>query len=190
MSDLQTLFDDAGHDGPVHNLDCDYIIRRGSRIRARRQALVGGAAALGVGVAALVGGAVLRDAGGSAAPSATIRPSQTPISIATSSWKPGDPANLARQEGILTATASQCLYLRNTHGELATGGLVWPAGYTAREVDGSIEVARPDGVVVAKTGQRLVVGGGFGDSDSAVCPGIGAGPNDVFYVTAELPLQG
>ena len=188
--DLDYYFDEAGHGGPTQSLDLDYIVRRGRRARARRHALLGATAILGAGVIALAGGAFFREATQSdSLPSATTS-SGIPVPISTSSWKPGDPAALALAQGVLMATPDHCLFLQNTHGELVASGIIWPAGYTARAVDGTVEVARPDGVVVARTGKPLALGGGFGDATASACSGIGTGSNQVFWVNDNLPPIG
>lgn len=177
--DLQRLFDQVGHDRPARELDSDYIIGRGRRARARRRTLVAGAI-VGVCAVTIAGGALLRNV--DVAPTPSTAPAA--IAIPTSSWKPGDPANLARAEGVLTATADGCLYLKNAHGEIVAGGLIWPAGYSARLVNDVIEVTRPDGAIVARTGQPLVVGGGFGRAPG--CEGLGPDPSGAFTVNTDL----
>lgn len=177
--DLQRLFDQTGHDRPAQSLDIDYIIGRGRRARTRRLTLVAGAI-VAVCAVTIAGGALLRNR--DVAPPPSTAPAA--IAIPTSSWKPGDPAMLARVEGLLTATGDGCLYLKTAHGEIAAGGLVWPAGYSARLVDDVIEVTRPDGAVVARTGQQLVVGGGFGRT--AGCAGLGPDPDGAFAVNVDL----
>ena len=48
--DLSTLFADAYRDAPPSTVDTDLVVRRGRRVRARRQAVTGTGALLGVGV--------------------------------------------------------------------------------------------------------------------------------------------
>lgn len=87
--DLQALFDEAGYDGPAHEPDCDYIVRRGRRARARRQVLVGGTAVIGAGVVALAGGTLLHDADG-AGPTTASGSGNPTASVASLSPAPSD----------------------------------------------------------------------------------------------------
>ena len=100
--DLQQLFDGAGLDGPAQRLDCDYIVRRGRRARARRRVVAGGTAVMGAGALVLVGTVIVGNidqvpvpptttAGG---PSATLspRPSLTSVQEALSAVTLPDPA--------------------------------------------------------------------------------------------------
>lgn len=116
--DLQTLFDEAGYDGPAGDVDCDYIVRRGRRARARRQVLVGGAAILGAGVVAVAGSTVVHDAG-----------SSVPGGSASS----GQPAT----SGSMTATPSPSLPV-GVAGQLEGVTLPDPApGFPIRRVPDS-----------------------------------------------------
>lgn len=111
------------------------------------------------------------------------------VSIPTSDWKPGDPVSLARTSGILAVTTAQCLYVADESGSALGGGIVWPAGYTARAVGGDIEVLNPAGEVVARTGAPIILGGGYGRSNEpAGCAGVdGKSHGAPFYVNTELP---
>jgi hypothetical protein len=51
--DLQDLFNEEGLAAPPANVDTDYVIRRGRRVRARRRAALGTTAFVGVGVVAV-----------------------------------------------------------------------------------------------------------------------------------------
>lgn len=83
-TDLQELFADAYRSAPATALDPDLVVRRGRRVRARRQAVTSTGALLGVGVVVIgsvalvggtdhrspgTGGAVGAAAGGSSRPS-------------------------------------------------------------------------------------------------------------------------
>ncbi len=69
--DLHQLFAEAGLDGPVQRLDCDYIVRRGRWARVRRRATVGATAVVGAGVVVLAGTTLSSNLGSAATPSVT-----------------------------------------------------------------------------------------------------------------------
>jgi hypothetical protein len=100
--DLKTLFDEAGYDGPVRDVDCDYIVRRGRRARARRQALVGGTAILGAGVVALVGGTLVHDASGSVPGGSASSGRPATSSSVTATPSPSQPIGVAAQLQAVT----------------------------------------------------------------------------------------
>jgi hypothetical protein len=90
-------------------------------------------------------------------------PSRTPskplvaLTLPTSDWQPGTPAMTAAWTGDLVQDADGCVVLRN--GPTVTR-LVWPKGYSGRKTTTSIEIVDQHGVVVARTGQRVSIGGG------------------------------
>ena len=102
--DLQDLFDDEGLGAPPLNLDTDYVIRRGRRVRVRRRAAVGttafvGAGVVAVGTVALVGSSpfaghaqqpaeVAAASGGGIQTSATPLDTSTPLPVSTSTASP------------------------------------------------------------------------------------------------------
>ncbi len=108
------------------------------------------------------------------------------VAIVTSSWKPGDPGNAARAAGTLEATSTGCLYLTGDRGEVVVSGIVWPSGFSATQSGELIEVRDAKGVIVARTGQRLVLGGGFGGGSAARCAGEFRGSTGDFYVSAPV----
>ncbi|MGD9525547.1 MAG: hypothetical protein AB7I38_13830 [Dehalococcoidia bacterium] len=91
--DLNQLFAEAGLDGPVQRLDCDYIVRRGHRARARRRAAAGATAVVGAGVVVLAGTTLASNLNGTttprvttaAGPSATVSPSASSTPTTASS---------------------------------------------------------------------------------------------------------
>jgi len=88
--DLQDLFNEEGLGAPPANLDTDYVIRRGRRVRARRRAAVGTTAFVGVGVVAVgsvalvgntsIGGHAPSGVGAAAGSGLTASPSVTGMS--------------------------------------------------------------------------------------------------------------
>lgn len=99
--DLQTLFDEAGYDGPAGDVDCDYIVRRGRRARARRQVLVGGTAILGAGVVAVAGSTLVHDPGNSGPGGSASSGQPATSSSVTATPSPSLPVGIAGQlEGV------------------------------------------------------------------------------------------
>lgn len=106
------------------------------------------------------------------------------LALSTSAWRPGDPATQAQASGVLREVSSNCLQL--VEGSRSSA-LVWPADYSARRaVDDGIEVLGPAGEVVAKTGQRLRVGGGVAAVNGQPCT---AGADDVFFIHDDLTAR-
>ena len=52
----------------------------------------------------------------------------------------------------------------------------WPAGFSARRVDGVIEVLNQDGTVIARTGGHYRFEGGYGEGGWRGCDGVIAEP--------------
>jgi hypothetical protein len=105
------------------------------------------------------------------------------VAIATSSWKPGDASLLMPFGGTLGINEENCLHLRGGGGPV---DIIWPAGYTAEQrADGTVVVKRPDGQVVAATGQSFEASGGGAPAPSNMpCH---AGTGEVLVVHALLP---
>jgi hypothetical protein len=86
-------------------------------------------------------------------------------------------ATLEERSGCLFAVTSAERYL-----------LLWPAGYTARQVEGGIEVLDEDEVRIGKVGEPLTVGGG-GVAPAAV-GGAGAAHEWATGLTGgEIPVR-
>lgn len=94
--------------------------------------------------------------------------------LAVAGCGPGEPVELAVSE------SGQGCFLASTTGRLiadpdagtaiiqedmgqATVPVAWPAGYTGRRSGSEVEVLDGDGRVVARTGERLMLLGGYGD---------------------------
>jgi hypothetical protein len=102
--DLQDLFNEEGLSAPPLNLDTDYVIRRGRRVRVRRRAAVGttafvGAGVVAVGTVALVGSSpfaghaqpltgVAAASGGGIQTSLTPPDASTPPAVSSSTASP------------------------------------------------------------------------------------------------------
>lgn len=82
--------------------------------------------------------------------------------LPTSDWKEGDFA----EQALLAATLhreGRCLVAGSARNPTA---VVWPAGFIAtRSSDGIISVYNLDGSVVASSGEKVSVGGGFGPTN-------------------------
>jgi len=85
--------------------------------------------------------------------------------LPTSDWRQGDGADLA----LLNATLhrdGKCLVAVAATGPPNPTAIVWPKGFTAFVFDkGVVSVRNADGTVVARSGQEISAGGGFGPTD-------------------------
>jgi len=64
--------------------------------------------------------------------------------------------------GTIVRAAATGLGLRSSDGTLTA--VEWPFGSTARIVDGKVELLDETGAVVAREGDEITVGGGFGNA--------------------------
>jgi hypothetical protein len=114
-------------------------------------------------------------------------PSNT-ITLNVGTWEPGDDRDLAGFGGVVRIDDDGCVYLggfRPTPGRVMN--VVWPAGYTAvRLSDGTVQITDPGGVVVAKSGQWLVVGGGEVPGVDLACRAEGTN-QPAIVIQYELP---
>ena len=102
------------------------------------------------------------------------------LALALAACAPGEPVKLA------TNPTGQGCFLASTIGLLipdrvagtaivqedmgkATVPVSWPAGYTGRRSGNDIEVVDSAGHVVARTGQRMKLLGGYGDGTWVAC---------------------
>jgi len=78
-----------------------------------------------------------------------------PLPLTTSSWQPGDAADLAAISGSFGLDGQGCLV------GLGVGEpLIWPAGFTAQiGGDGLVRVMNPEGTIVAVSGQTMTAAG-------------------------------
>ncbi len=86
---------------------------------------------------------------------AACGPSDGPVAIQT--LPPGIVCNAARVGGTLVPDPSFGVGLQN--GDRRDGA-VWPNGYSARRVNGVIELLDPSGAVVARQGDHILAAGG------------------------------
>ncbi len=108
-----------------------------------------------------------------------------PVLLPTSEWRPGDAAMEALGFGRIALDDDGCVYLAN--GAHATYAL-WPQGYTTGLDDGEVTILNAAGKEVARVGQEIEAGGGFGP------PGRFSGqpclPNgEVFLIQDEITLR-
>ena len=66
--------------------------------------------------------------------------------------------------------AGGCLWLT---GEYGSYGIVWPYGYSWRDAGDTIEVLDEEGIVVARTGDEVQMGGGEASAGDVGCLGAG-----------------
>jgi hypothetical protein len=104
----------------------------------------------------LLAGCADQPAASSAAPGAEDTPAPTVNEIATSSWRPGDPARTALIRGVLEFDAAGCPYLESGPVRL---WVVWPAGYAAQVgPDGEVRLVTADGRTI-RQGDEVEAGG-------------------------------
>ena len=177
---LKDLFE-AGLASPAADtIDVDAAIARGQRRRRRRVGATVVASAAAVVVAALlVAGLLPPRTTGSVAPG-----DGTPLPIPTSQWKDGDDSMAALAEGVLVLRPDSCLVLVSDTVELV---VAWPAGFTAVQRIGGIDVLGTDGSVVAREGEQISLGGGEG-SIGLTGPCLG-GVTPVFAVNQAPPYD-
>jgi hypothetical protein len=86
------------------------------------------------------------------------------ITLNTSSWEPTDAASEALIISVVRIDPNGCVYLGRAG---SVRNVVWPAGYTAaRQLDGTVTISNPDGVIVAATGHPLSAGGSEAPPDT------------------------
>jgi hypothetical protein len=120
-------------------------------------------------------------------------PAANGITLNTSTWSPDDENAHWMQAGIggsVRVDANGCVYWGGDRPEWGQN-VVWPAGYTAsRATDGTVTIFNPDGVIVAKTGHRLRVGGGHPlHAPSLACSAEGATEGTVMITDVLPPLD-
>ncbi|MEV6415177.1 hypothetical protein [Kribbella sp. NPDC051718] len=163
----------------------DLGLRAVRPVRRRRAWLASAVAAAAVAAAAVVVAVNASDHGNSEVVSNP--PSSRPVTIPTSSWKPGDFEDQALQSGVLRVTPEGCPYLIPADSRASLKdrtALIWPAGYTARyAANGKLEILAPNGTVVAHEGDHLAVGGGLITTPSKLCT---FGKPDAFAIMEDL----
>ncbi len=181
------LLDRMLADLPVRPAPLDGLLRAGQRARHRRRtaAVAGLAAATALGVAGMtigLGGPTDQVADGPAAPSST-----RPVDLPTNGWEPGDISELALMSGVLGLDDEGCVVLDHA-GDGPPTYATWPAGYTAMvDADGAVRLHDAAGDEVARQGQRVRMGGGFGSGtgDPHSCLPSGA---EVFHVQSDVAV--
>jgi hypothetical protein len=82
-----------------------------------------------------------------------------PVALATDSENLG--CFVANTTGLLVPDATAGTAIVSEDMAESTAQVLWPAGYTARRSGGEIEVLDRGGLVVARTGQRYELLGGY-----------------------------
>jgi hypothetical protein len=152
---LKDLFE-AGLAAPAPDrVDVDAAIATGRRRRRIRVGATVLASAAAVVVAALlVAGVVPPRTTGPVSPA-----DSAPLPIPTTPWKDGDAGMTALAEGVLMLRPDRCLVLVSEGADYV---IAWPAGFTAVQVVGGVDVFGADGALVAREGERVALGGGEG----------------------------
>jgi hypothetical protein len=107
------------------------------------------------------------------------------VPILTSDWQPGDDAMTAEARGELTLGDDGCV-------RIGDEVVVWPADYeaTVQRVGSSdqLKVYDPDRDIVARSGQTIEVGGGYGDLGEYAGRQCAPDAGDVFYVQSAVKV--
>lgn len=115
------------------------------------------------------------------------------VALPTSTWKDGDGARAAQAGGTLAIDANGCLGLTGTGNGARLTPLLWPAGYVAEMTGDSLVVKSATGEVVARTGERLTVGGGLAGhpvAESSMSPAIsGCGTAEAWAIQDPGPYN-
>ena len=111
-----------------------------------------------------------------------IAASPRPHAVPTSSWTPGDPSLTALARGTLEGgfvRGTYCVWLAARGGR---SPIVWPAGYHVRLHP--LKLLNSQGVVVARGGDWITLGGGEAPAD----PGRACmlGQRSAFYVMSNV----
>lgn len=111
------------------------------------------------------------------------------VDLPTNGWQPGDPSLKARVGGILTLDGDGCVVLASASAPIDVTHVAWPAGYTAViDEAGALALRGPDGRVVARQGDRIEAGGGYGDERAGTHPCLPAGEEDIASVMSEVTV--
>lgn len=115
---------------------------------------------------------------------------ERPLDLPTSDWKPGDPSLKAGIHGTLVLDADRCVVLAYGSDPSQRDHVVWPAGFTAAlDGTGSLVLRGPDGEVVAREGDRIDAGGGYGDGRAGTHRCLPAGSEDIASIMSEVTVD-
>lgn len=111
------------------------------------------------------------------------------VDLPTNGWQPGDPSLKARIGGLVTLSGDRCVVLASASAPIAFTYVSWPAGYTASiDEAGALTLHGPDGQVVARQGDRIEAGGGYGDERAGTHPCLPEGEEDIASVMSEVTV--
>jgi hypothetical protein len=161
-------------------LDVEAMVRGGVQRRRRRMlgTLAAVAAVLVVITAVAVTARPVGDVPLLDQPAPTASPTALPLP--TSDWRSGDAARAALFAGVLALDSSGCI--TGPDGVV----LVWPAGFSAvRDGTGAV-VKDGAGVTVARVGQAISLGGGYGGNPGGPCL---EGGGEAFFVEQAPPYE-
>ena len=156
-----TLRQDAYAQG-YEDLSAAQILERiAATRRSRLTGWLAGAAAIAAGI--IVAGVVIGNRPPLGAPGGSALATDTPSPIAIPTQEPPTagtpgPCPAALTEGRLVADSVQGIAL--IEGDDTRRPVIWPYGYFARATSRGLEVVDSEGVVVAREGDRVEIGGG------------------------------
>lgn len=183
---LKDLFE-AGLAAPAPDrVDVDAAIATGRRRRRIRVGSTVLASCAAVVVAVLITAGLIPRSPAlppvSPSVSQTMSPSGSVVPIPTSTWKPGDAGMAALAEGYLAVGDDRCLVLVDGGQGIPEIVPVWPSGFTALDTGTGIVVLDASGAEVARTGERITLGGGYTD-------GVAAGPSCTGQAREQYQVQ-
>ena len=107
------------------------------------------------------------------------------ITLNTGSWERTDAASEALIVSVVRIDVNGCVYLGRAG---SVHDVVWPAGYTAsRQLNGTVTISNPDGVIVAATGHPLRASGIEAPSDINLACRVQDFYSSTLMVQDELP---
>jgi hypothetical protein len=89
-----------------------------------------------------------------------------PIPILTAS-RPSAACEDALLIGFLVPDAETGLAVQSANGDVTA--VVWPFGYSARYANDQVQLLNEAGTVVAVQGDKMEIGGGFGNNSWSAC---------------------
>lgn len=180
-------FDRMLDDLPVGQPPIEGLVAAGRTARHRRQRTI--VAGVVAATALVVGGVAFSSAAltsGDEGPPVAA-PSGQLVDLPTNQWRPGQLALEARISGTLGLDENDCVVLYHPSGGARTYAS-WPAGYTATvEADG-VHLFDADDTEVARQGDEVEMGGGYGPAPRDPQPCLPTGQGEVASIQSTVTV--